>query len=75
MCPEIGLPLFLNCLFFIFHYPAAHLGSREKERYNGKVWVCQICSIKDLGDVKHGVGIVTTCQWEPSELGEEIVEF
>ena len=30
---------------------------------------------KAVGDLKHGVGMVGTHQWKPSELGEEIVEF
>ena len=33
------------------------------------------CSTKAVGDLKHGVGVVVTHQWEPSELGGEIVEF
>jgi hypothetical protein len=32
-----------------------------------------MCTKKALGDLKHGFGMVTTCQWEPSELGAEIV--
>jgi hypothetical protein len=32
-------------------------------------------STKDVGDLKHGVGVVTTHQWEPSKLGGETVEF
>jgi hypothetical protein len=36
------------------------------------VWVCQMCTTKAMGELKHGVGMVTTCQWELSELGGDI---
>ena len=52
-------------------------GSSEfkKERYGRKAWACQMCTTKAVGDLKHRVGMVVTCQWEPSKLGGEIVEF
>ena len=43
----------------------------KRERYSSKAWVCQMCTTKAMGDLKHGVGMVTTRQWEPSELGGE----
>ena len=47
----------------------------KRERYGGKAWVCQMCTTKAVGGLKYGVDIVMTHQWEPSELGGEIVEF
>ena len=29
------------------------------------------CATKVMGNLKHGAGVVTTHQWEPSELGGE----
>jgi hypothetical protein len=34
----------------------------KRERYGGKVWVCQIYITKALGDLKYGVGLVATPQ-------------
>ena len=34
-----------------------------------------MCTTKVVEDLKHRAGVVATCQWEPSELGGEIVEF
>lgn len=34
-----------------------------------------MCTTKAVGDLKHGVGVVVTCQWESIELGGEIMEF
>ena len=48
----------------------------KREEYgDGKEWVYQMCTTKAVGDLKHWIGMVTACQWEPSELGGEIVEF
>ena len=47
----------------------------KRERYSGKVQVCQMGTTKAMRDLKHGVVVVKTCQWELSELGGEIVEF
>ena len=30
----------------------------KRERYCGKAWVCQMCTTKAMGDLKHGVGVV-----------------
>ena len=46
----------------------------KRERYIGKGWVCQMCTTKVMGDLKHGAGMVATSQWELSELGGEILE-
>jgi hypothetical protein len=51
----------------------AGLGSREKDKV--AKWVCLRCSTKAMGDLKHRVGMVASRQWEPRELGEQIVEF
>jgi hypothetical protein len=48
----------------------AHLGSKKKGMAVG-----QMCTIKVVGDLKHGVGMVTTHQWEPSKVAGENVEF
>jgi hypothetical protein len=34
-----------------------------------------MCTTNDVGDLKHRVAVVTTCQWEPRELGCKIVEL
>ena len=34
-----------------------------------------MCTTKAMDDLKHRVGVVVTCLWEPSDLGGEIVEF
>ena len=34
-----------------------------------------MCTTKAVGDLKHRVGVVATCQWGPIELGGEIAEF
>ena len=34
-----------------------------------------MCTTKAVGDLKHIVVMVTTCQWKPSEMGGETVEF
>ena len=34
-----------------------------------------MCTTKAVGDLKHCVDMVTTGQWESSDLGGEIVEF
>ena len=47
----------------------------KKERYSSKARVCQMCTTNDVGDLKHRVAVVTTCQWEPRELGCKIVEL
>jgi hypothetical protein len=47
----------------------------KREKYGGQGWVCLRCSTKAIGDLKHGIGVVITHQWELSELGGEIVEF
>jgi hypothetical protein len=60
----------LGCVFL---HSAAHLGSRE--RCGGKVWFCLMCSTKAMGNLKPRVGVVMTPQWEPRELGGEIVKF
>ena len=50
------------------------LGSREKGT-GSKSWVCQMCTTKAMGDLKHRAGVVMTCQWELSELGGDILEL
>jgi hypothetical protein len=67
----VASDLSLCCVFL---YMVARLGSREKGMC-AKVWVCQMCTTKAMGDLKHGVGVVVTHQWKFSELGREIVEF
>jgi hypothetical protein len=47
----------------------------QGERYSGKAWVRLMFTTKAMGALKHGAGMVTTQQWEPSELGGEILEF
>jgi hypothetical protein len=34
-----------------------------------------MCTTKAMEDLKHRAGVVVTQQWEPSELGGEIVEL
>jgi hypothetical protein len=34
-----------------------------------------MCTTKTVGTLKHGVGMVTTHQWELREMSGEIVEF
>ena len=55
----------------------SHGGSSgfKRERYGGKAWVCQMCTTKAVGVLKHGAGVVATHQWELSELGGEILEL
>ena len=59
----------------IFLYTVARLGSRE----NGTVVAKQLYykSLQGRGeeDVEAWDGMVTTCQWEPSKLGGEILEL
>jgi hypothetical protein len=43
-------------------------------KIESKAWVCLRCMTKDVKDLKHGFPMVTTCQWDPRELGGEIVE-
>jgi hypothetical protein len=31
-----------------------------------------MCTTKAMGDLKHGVGLVTTHQWEPSDLSGDV---
>lgn len=45
----------------------------QRERYSVKVWVYKKCTPKGHG--KHGAGVVTTCKWELSILGGEILEL
>jgi hypothetical protein len=63
--------LFLNevCVAFFF-ISAAYLSSRDKA-----MAAKHGCTTKAMGDLKHGVGMVMTHQWQASELGGEIVEF
>ena len=48
---------------------------QEREVWHSKVWVCLRCTTKAVEVLKHRAGTVTTCQWKPSELGGETVEF
>ena len=53
---------------------AAQLSSREK----GMVAKCGFAESvpqRAVGILKHGSGMVTTCQWELSKLGGEILEL
>jgi hypothetical protein len=34
-----------------------------------------MCTTEAVGALKHEAGMEMTCQWEPSELGGETVEF
>ncbi|EDL10467.1 mCG59678, partial [Mus musculus] len=34
----------------------------KRERYGSKEWVCQMCTTKAVGDLKHGLGVVVTHQ-------------
>jgi ribosomal protein L37AE/L43A len=55
-------------------FPSCSSSSEFKiERYGSKVWVCLRCTTKAVEDLKHGVGMVVTCQWELSELGGDIL--
>ena len=45
------------------------------ERYGSKAWVYPMCITKAVGDLKLGVGVVVTGQWEPRELGGDFVKF
>ena len=47
----------------------------KRERYGGKVWVCQMCTTKTMRDLKHRVDVVVTHQWELSKLDKEILEL
>ena len=47
----------------------------KRKRYGSKAWVCLRYTTKAMGNLKHGVNMVTICQWEPSKQGGEIVEF
>jgi hypothetical protein len=47
----------------------------QRERYNGKAWVWQMCTTKAMGVLKHGTGVVAICQRELSELGGDILEL
>ena len=40
-----------------------------------KSWVRLMCTTKTMGALKHETVMVTAHQWEPSELGGEMVEF
>ena len=56
-------------------FPSCGGSGFKRKRYGGKVWVGQRYTTKAMGDLKHEAGVVTTCQWESSKLGGEIVEF
>jgi hypothetical protein len=57
----------------VFLHTAVQLGSREKgTAKRGYAWYAPQ---KAVGVLKHGAGVVTTSQWELSELGGEILEL
>jgi hypothetical protein len=47
----------------------------QRERYGGEEWVCQKCTPKVVGILKHGTDVVATCQSELSELDGELLEL
>ena len=59
----------------VFLPAAARLGSREKGTAAKHGFAREMCTTKAMGVLKHGAGVVVTCQWELSNLGEEILEF
>jgi hypothetical protein len=39
------------------------------------MWVCQMCTTKAVGILKHRARLLVTHQWELNELGGEILEL
>lgn len=71
MCPEIIIVSEIVCVEFSFMRWLVWV----QERYCGKAWFCQMCNTKAVGDLKHRAGMVTTCQWEPSDLAKTFQEL